>query len=481
MKNGTLTIAQPLLRLVDPHECTDNRQARSVHHAIFDALVVRGPDFKMVPALAESWELSEDARTWIFRLRDGVRFHNGEPFDSEAAAFSLMRMGGPDAGSALGQPAVYAQYLGGARIEPIDARRLRLTTESPNADLLDILVDAYMVPPRSAEELGPKFATNPIGTGAFQFVGSDPGDRIVAEANRSHFRGPPSAKRGIWRLVRDPEDRIAGLRTGEVDIASDLRPGDAQLLTAAHGVFRRFRGTMTVAYFFNCARGPMRDRRVRQALNLAIDRNEIIKEVLDGAGYPLSSLAGPGHLGFDPTLELYRPDLREASRLLAESGYANGLVITVSSPSSLPDEALVLATTVARQLGKVGIEATIEVTSDRTEYAHKVRRKEIGDLCLFDSSPLSTHRVLREKLSGTFRGAWWQGYESPQLDHLIEMGSRTVDESEREAIYRQCFRLIHDDAPWLFLYNPEDIYGVSEALRDWSPTVDGFIDPRHLP
>ncbi len=109
-----------------------------------------------------------------------------------------------------------------------------------------------------------------------------------------------------------------------------------------------------------------------------------------------------------------------------------------------------------------------------------MRRKEIGDLCLFDSSPLSTHRVLREKFSSTFRGAWWQGYESKPLDEMVERGSRTVDEAEREALYRDCFRLIHEDAPWLFFYSPEKIYGICEALRDWSPRLDGCINPQLL-
>ena len=482
MLKGTVTIAQGRLRLVDPHDCTDVKGERSIHEAIFDALVTRGRDLSIVPGLARSWEVSPDGRTWTFFLQEGVQFHNGERFDSEVVKFSIERMARPEMGAALGAPSVYAQYLEGVRIKIVDEYTIQLTTESPNADLLDILVDGYMLPPQAVQKMGDDFKHNPVGTGAFRFAEWVPGERVVAEANESYFRGAPNVKRVAWKLIPDSTERVQELKSGRADVISRVEPGDAEEIAAAEGIHVvKLRGTTSIIYLFNCARGPFRQAKVRQAVNFAVDKTGIINSVLHGAGYVLSGFVGPWHFGFDGEVKPYPYDPVKASELLAEAGYADGLNITMDSPTSSPAEAMQLSELIAGQLEEVGIHTDLNVTTDRAIYANKVSRKEIGDMCCFDSSPLSTYRVLREKISSRFKGAWWQGFENEQIDELIDMGNQTVDDKKREEVYRQCFRLIHDDAPWLFLYNPQNIFGVADRLGDWCPRLDGCIIPQHIP
>ena len=482
MLKGTLTITQGWLRVVDPHDCTDVKEERSIHEAIFDALVTRGPDLKIVPGLAQSWEVSPDGRTWTFFLQQGVEFHNGEPFNSEVVKFSIQRMARPEMGAALGAPAVYAQYLEGVRMKAVDDYTIQLTMESPNADLLDILVDGYMLPPQALQKMGDDFKHNPIGTGAFKFVEWVPGERVVAEANESYFRGAPRVKRVTWKMVPESAERVKELKSGRADVISGVEPGDIEEIAAGEGIHVvKLRDTTSIIYLFNCARGPFKQAKVRQAVNYAVDKTGIINSVLHGAGYVLNGFAGPSHFGFDAEIKPYPYEPVKASKLLAEAGYADGLTITMDSPTSSPAEALQLSEIIARQLEEVGIHTDLNVTTDRALYANKVSRKEIGDMCCFDSSPLSTYRVLREKISSRFRGAWWQGFENEQIDELIDMGNQTVDDKKREEVYRQCFRLIHEDAPWLFLYNHQNILGVADRLGDWCPRLDGCIIPQHIP
>lgn len=475
MERAQLTIAQGILRLVDPHDCTDIKEARSVHEAFFDALVTRNQDLSYGPGLAKSWTVEPDARTWTFTLHEGITFHNGEACDTEAVKFSIERMARPDTGAALGASAVYAQYLGGTELEILDAQTLRLTTQTPTADLLDILVDGYILPPKAVENLGAAFKDSPIGTGAYRFVEWAPNNRIVGEANSDYFRGAPASKRVVWKLVRDQQARLDALTNREADIAIDLGPTITAAPTNDSVSFIKIRGTTSIIYFLNCRKGVCQDQRVRQALNFATDKGEILETLLKGGGYPLSSFVGAGHMGFDPDLEPYPHDSARARELLSAAGYKNGLSLQMISPTSFPAEAEPLSQLLVSQLERVGIHCELTIMFDRTEYANAVRRKEIRDLCCFDSSPLSTYRVLREKLSEENRGAWWQGYGNPKVDMMVDQARRTVNTVARAQLYRECYRTVHEDAPWLFLYDPQHTFGVSDNFRQWRPRSDGTV------
>jgi len=485
---GTLTIAQPTrsesqlgcFKLVDPHDWTDVKEIISINEAIFDALVTRGPDLNIMPGLARRWEVSPDGQSWTFFLHEGIAFHNGERVDSHAVKFSLERMAKPPTEAAFAEATVFTQYLQDVQIEALDDYTIRLTTESPNADLLDILVDGYMVPPKAIQNMGEDFKFNPIGTGAFKFVEWVPGERVVAEANDLYFRGAPEVRRVVWQLIPESAERLRALKCGEADIILGVEPKDVDEIGTKQGIHVvKMRDTCSYVYFFNCFKeSSFRHFKVRQAVNFAVDKTAVINSVLQGAGYVLSGFVGPLHFGFDPGVEPYPYDPPKASKLLAEAGYADGLTITIDTPTSLPAEAEQLSKVIAEQLEKVGIHANLNVTKDRLLYANRVRRKEIGDMCCFDSTPLSTYRVLREKIGSRFKGTWWQGYENKEVDELIDAGNQMFDDVKREDLYRRCFRLIHDDPPWLFLYNVQNIFGVADELGDWRPRLDGCVIPQ---
>jgi len=473
-----VTIAQHRVELEDPHNCTDNRDVLAVQTALFDPLVAYDPQMRYVPGLAESWTTADDARTWTFRLRPDAEFHDGRAVDAEAVACSLKRMARPDMGVTLGAPGVYHQYLADMDLTILDRHTIRLTLAQPLADLLDVLVTGYILPPDALEGRGEGPRSAPVGSGPFELTDYQQGVCVRAARNRSYFNGIPEIETVQWLRVPDPRERLQLIREGKAQIAAG--PPYADALENQGLSYIRSRGSTVYIIIFNTRETPLKDPRVRLALNLGVDRRELIDEVLNGAGYPLSGFISPAHFGFDPAQPDFPCDPRRARTLLREAGYGQGLSLTLDSPISLPNEARRLSRALSRQLARIGVAMDIVYTEDRELYANKVRLKDIHDMCVFDSSPLSTFRVLKEKVDARFAGSWWQGYHNAPVEKLLDQAQSTADNARRRDIYRQCFRLLNEDPPWLYLYNYMEITYVAAALSAWQFPAHGVIDPRYL-
>lgn len=469
----TITITQGQLPLADPHDCTDGADALALYHALYDTLL-RREGGSIVPGLAEGWEVSDDARRWRFRLRNGVTFHDCQPCDAAAVKVTLERMARPDKGYALGSPAVWRQYLGGARIEA-DGRDLTVTLAEPMADFADVLVQGFIVAPSALPALDAGDTGAQCGTGPYRLLDMT-ADRIDMEANPEHHAGPPRNARLRWLRVPVAADRHAML-PGEADVATTLDPASPEM---AGVTLTRYRAPVAIIYLLNAAAGPLADARLRRALTLTVDREALIDEVMDGHAEPLRGFVSPAHFGAgDGAGVAHDPD--EARRLLREAGYGAGLTLEVDCPTSLPDEAERLTEALARQLAEVGITLDVHIHRDREAYAHMVRRKEIRDLCVFDSSPMSTFRVLHEKIDSRVAGAWWQGYRNGQVEALLDRGRATPDAAARAALWREVYGLLQDDPAWLTLYNPHRATGLTGDYPGFVMPEDGVLDVRHLP
>lgn len=464
----TTTIVQKRLHLGDPHDCTDIADTLTVLDGLYDALVLRdGAGYR--PGLADRWIVSDDARCWRFTLRANQRFHDGTSCDADAVAASLRRMARPDMGATLGAPGVWAQYLGGADIVAEARDVLRITLAQPMADLLDVLVYGYVLAPDSLQDP----TARPVGTGPWRVTRRD-SLRIEAESADGH----PEARQGrlVWELQADPAARVAALSAGAA-AANDL-PATAVLpdgWTACE-----YRDPTAIIFLFNATRPAMADPRVRRALNLALDRRALVAQVLCGFGDPLQGFVGPAHPGHVPSPDA-APRRDKARRLLAEAGHGGGLTLVADTPTSLPAEAEALTAAVAAQLAEVGVGLTIQRWPDREGYAHRVRRSEVADLCVFDSSPMSTFRVLHEKIDSRMQGAWWLGYRNPTIEALLDKARITVDAGRRAELYRDCFTALQDDPPWLFCYQHRKRLGLRGNHVGWTMRPDGVLDTRRLP
>ena len=468
-------IAQARLGIHDPHDCTDASDELPILHAIYDTLVRRdGQGF--VPHLAQRWEVSQDARVWTFHLQPGVLFHDGTSCDAGAVAQSLARMARADKGYTLGAPAVWRQFLGGAVLEVLDPMTLRVSLQAPMADLEDVLEQAFIVAPSAFAALDAGDHTMQIGSGPYRMV-SVGAEAIHAVRVDSHFAGLPRNAEITWQLVPDAAQRLDLLQNGKVQVANGL---DFEASRSLGQMRHAFLSPVAIIFLLNAAKGPLADPRLRRALSLAVDRGAIVRDVMGGAARPLHGFVSPNHFGAGTGSGIVQ-DRDLARALLAEAGYASGLTLEVDCPTRLPDEAQRLTAALAAQLAQIGITLNIHIHPEREEYAHMVRRKEIRDMCVFDSSPMSTYRVLFEKIDARVAGSWWQGYCNRHVEALIDEGRITIDRAARAQLWQQAYALMQDDPAWLTLYNPLRVIGLAGDHPGFAMPADGVIDVARLP
>ena len=458
------TILQPSVQLADPHICSDAKNRLNLLSAIFDTLVRRDAAGLFVAGLASEWHVADDAQTWTFALRDDVLFHNGEQMRASDVVASLRRACDPSVGGELGTEGVWASYLGDAAISVADGNRVQVVTSQPMADLLDLLVAIPIMPQSVLADLPNVF----VGSGPWKLAAHD-GERVVLETFADSRVRQPAIEResgsGVqrlsWQAVPDEALRIEALRAGRADLITDLSYRNTKNLDkTGHRVLAR-QSNLCVAFLCNASRGPCADRQVRQALNYAVDVERMIEQALDGGAAPLNGPLTPHHFGCDPMRPAYSHNPDKAYALLAASGAETELVVDL--PTTIPNEAPLLGELLAEDLADIGFEVELRSFTDRTAYAHMVKAKEIDDVCCFDSSPLSTYRVLREKLNSDVAGPWWQGYHNAKVNGLLDDASRTVDTAQRQAIYRQAYRLLVDDAPWVALYHPTNYWASNDG------------------
>src|SRR3990170_1118003 len=297
--------------------------------SMFDSLVGRDADNRIVPQLAESWKLLDDL-TWQFKLRKGVAFHNGEPFNAAAVRFTIERVLDPNQKSP--NRANIAEIT---KVEVLDDSTVNLITKQPYAVLLNRLLDFPILPPRyTAEKGNAAVALRPVGTGPFRFVELVKDDRLVVEAFDRHWRGSPKIRRIVFKPIPEPFTRAAALRNNEVDLVTTLPPNLARELAPVAGIrVHSVPSTWIIYLGLNAFKKPLSDVRVRQALNYATDVNAIIKNVLDGNGRRLEGPFTPQMFGYDATVKGYAHDPARAKRLLAEAGYPDGVEVTLEAPA----------------------------------------------------------------------------------------------------------------------------------------------------
>ena len=457
-----LRVVQPHVRMGDPHVCSDDRHRLSLLHTVYRPLVRRGAGGAFLPAFARAWRTDASATRWTFDVDTGERWHDAAPVSAGDAAASLVRLRDHPPDGELGTSGVYQGYLRGCAITAWDAATLEVVTPEPMADLLDVLAELFVLP---EAHLGDAAALPP-GSGPYRLVERDEDEVVLERVDRARDATGPARLR--FSALADAEARAAAVATGEAAVASDVDPRVTGIAT----LFQP--GSVATAFMFALDRGATADARVRRALNLAVDVPSLIGDLFAGRADPSASPCTPTQLGFDPALEPYPYDPEGARRMLAEAG-ADGLRLTFDVPSRLPDEAPRLAAMLSEQFARVGVTLEVVEHSDRPAYAEMVRDGRIHDAACFDSSPHSAFRLLREKFHAGARGPWWLGYANERFDALVDEAQRSSGLARRRTLYRQAARLLHHDAPWLYLYVAQLVWGLGAEHAAWRPTVDGLM------
>ena len=453
--------------VVDPSSLDPQKQFseknHTICHQIFDGLLRFDNDGRIEPALAVSWRRLDPLKV-EFKLRKGVRFHNGEPFNAASVKFTIDRYLDPKTGF----PAL-AFISTIDRVDIIDDETVVIVTKFPDGLLLNRLAGfVVIVPPGYLGKVGEaKFATHPVGTGAFKFVSWEAGKSITLERNPAYWMpGYPKAEVLTFRFI-PTKHQLEELYAGRVDILTEL-PGTATMAVAKNpgtAVVKK-ESFYTLAANFNLTRGPLRDRRVRQALNFAVDRDELIRYDLMGNGRPLATFSMPGEEGFNSDLRPYPYDLARATKLLKDAGYGKGFKLKAFVKSTGERAARIIKV----QWKKVGVDLDYEIKNEG-DFISQIKSADL-DLAFGGSPDPMAHVFFIQSIS-LYSQSPYSIVNSPEYDRgLVEMAS-TLDDETRVQLAKKLDQYIYDEAFGVFTYQRTKIYGVRRGV-DFVPSVTGM-------
>ena len=444
---------------------------------IFDTLLMR--DHKTLAfkgSLAESWRLV-NLTTWQFKLRRGVRFHNGEPFDAAAVKFSVERMLDPKFGSSHRGLISDIDH-----VDVVDAHTANVVTQKPFPLLPQRMSSGVcgtisMVPPKYVADVGEAgAAAKPVGTGPYKFVEWVKDDHITLEANRDYFLGRPAIDRVVFRVVPELSTRVAALVSGQADLVLYVPPDQVAKVNASGAgkiIVSHLGGLVIMTVITNYLMpGPWEDVRVRRAINYAVDMDTIIKTVLGGYADPVGMPLERGAFGFDTSIKFPGYDPAQAKALLRQAGHGSGFSMTLNVPNHRYINDVEVMQAIASMLGTVGIQANVQVT-EQSVYVTKWAKRELlpaymvawGGGGLFDADLLFNSLASHSALSI---------YKNPALDAVLEQARTTIDTPKRKSLYYQAQQIVVREVPLIKAYQQATIFGVSNRLA-WEPWIDGMV------
>lgn len=432
---------------LDPAQTKDTITYLAIFQ-MFDTLVREEPDGSLVPGLAESWEVNEDSTELTFKIRQGVKFHNGDTMTVEDVAYSINR--------AIASPATSAYTSTMDRMEVIDDEHVKLYLKEPYIAIISCLSNASLaiVSKRAVEEAGDDFARNPIGTGPYKYASWSQGERIIMERFDDYFRGPAPIKDLTFRIMPDKSTAAIALEKGEIDVLYFPNTSDRKHLLSLPNVNYQEGMAATLWYVaFNCRDSVFANEKLRKAVCYALDRDAIIAAGADGLGMPMEGCIPANVKFYDPKFEGYEYDLEKAKQLMIEAGYADGLNITMkcnqSSQYAKPTEVI------QAQLREIGINANIELM-ERAAYLEETQVRCDFELTFYvitnsisDPDYICTRRF-HTKMEGG--GNNFTLHKIEGLDEIIDSARGDKNDVTRGEKYRKIAELIRDHAVIAPLY-----------------------------
>jgi peptide/nickel transport system substrate-binding protein len=483
--SGKVVVAQGVdPTTLDPQD-HEETPAFNVLLNIYDTLLVRDKDLKISPWLATSYKLINPT-TWEFKLRQGVKFTNGEEFDAEVAKFSLERMANPANNLRMTALRVIDH------VEVKDKYTIRIITAKP-FPVLDahLTLRGAMIPPKYFKEHDKAFlARNPVGTGPFKFVKWVKDDQIELEANEQWWHGAPKIKTLIFRPIPEETTRMSALETGEVDIATNVPPHLVKeiknhpkvTVSSAPSVRTIFIPIYTVQCemiqgSFDCTKpiqSPVANPKVRQAINYAVDVDSIIKNVLEGQAIRTATTLTTKHFGYDPKIKPFPHDPARAKKLLAEAGYPNGIDLVLNSPNGRYPKDKEVSEAVAGQLTQVGIRTQLKVY-EWTTYMNNIAYRHGGAPMWLIGWGNTTWDADYTWVPMFHTGQILANYWNPDFNALLDEAQINMNPKRRQDLYSKAGRFFLDDPPAISLYQQIDNYGVSRRLQ-WTARPDERIE-----
>ncbi|MEM3062452.1 MAG: ABC transporter substrate-binding protein [Nitrososphaerota archaeon] len=459
---GELVVANiaDVLRM-DPMLITDVPTA-TIAYQIFDFLVRYNHETKQYePGLAISWEASEDAKTWTFKLRKGVKFHDGTPFNAEAVKFTIDRVLDPQSKSPLSQD--FRDNV--ESVEVVDEYTVVFHLKNPLASFLDRIIrnqGAMIVSPTAVKKYGDDFSNHPVGTGPFMFKEWIPGERVVLVKNPDYWGGAPIIDTLIFKPMPESAAQVAALQAGQVDVILSIPKESLEILEKDPNVLvLKMPGYTTFGIVFNCESEFFMDKRVRQALNYAIDKNEIVNALFKGMGVRIYSPLPSASWAYTEDVNKFEYNPEKAKALLEEVGWKpgpdgilekDGKKFSFVCITQEGKEAEDLVTAVQSYLKKIGIDMKIQIFEYGTWVDMLVTHQfDAGYIWWAAGAGDPDHYF-----PFLFYSTGWANcglYSNSKVDELIIKVSQTPSFEERKKLAAEAQKLIVDDVAWIHFYS----------------------------
>ena len=471
-----LVISQPAeATTMDPGRST---QVLTVNYFVnlYDTLTRWDTSLQLQPGLATSWK-NVNETTWEFTLRQGVKFHDGAPLTAEDVKATLERNLQP------GKTVVTPGFTTIEAVQIASPTVIRIITKKPDPLIAVRMAQmgSQILPARLTTDDGVKeLARRPIGTGAYRFVEWVKDERLVMEANRDWWGWegkPPAIERVVWKPIPDDFPRIVALEKGEADIITNVPPD--RMKSIADGRATRLvtvQATRYVVLSMNTTQPPLSDKRVRQAMHYALDVAAIIKNLYAGMGKPFSGGVADTDFGYNGALKPYPYDPGKAKALLTQAGYGGGVDLTVHAGTGTMVNDKALIETIVDMWGRVGIRGRIEMMEmGARQRMNNERAVPPSGLLLGNpqSTLLDADGSLWRIFHPTgFNGKYWIGSQPGQRFHdLMEQARYSLDPKKRKALYAEATAIIHEEKPWLELFQEVVVYGTSRRVA-FRPRAD---------
>lgn len=455
-------IAEP--KSLDPSTVTAVNDFRILMN-LYDGLVrYKDGALEVEPALAESWQISADGKTYTFKLRKGVRFHDGSPFNAEAVKFTFDRMLNEDHPYHDTGPFPLSFFF--SAIESVEASgeyEVRFKLDAPYAPFLANLAypTGLVVSPAAVKKHGKEFGRNPSGTGAFKFDEWQANAKVVVSRHDGYWDGKAPLEAVVFRPITDANTRVAEMLSGGLDVLVEVPPDNvSQFQASSDFVVHEQAGPHVWFLILNAKEGPFANKLVRQAANYAINKKALTEDILQGTAQIAAGPTPPAFAwAYNKSLQPYPFDPEKAKALLKQAGYkGEELTFYVTEGGSGMLDPVAMGTAIQADLQAVGIPVKIE-TYEWNTFLGKVNpglagKADMAEMAWMTNDPDTLPFLALRTGAFPDKGGFNSGYYSnPEVDKLLEAARESTDQKERARLYKKMQEIVRDDAPWVFVAN----------------------------
>lgn len=470
---------------LDPATVTDGESLK-VTQQIFENLIkFKSGTTDLAPALATKWEKKNGGKTYLFHLRKGVKFQDGTDFNADAVVFNFKRwQNGSDKDNFAYYPSMFGGYGDKSVIKDVKAIDDNTVEFDLRNSFAPFLKNLAMTPfaiasPTAVKKEGKDFAKKPVGTGPFKFEKWDKNSKIVLKKNEDYWdKGKPKLNQVIFQVIPDNSSRLNALKNGEIDLMDGVNPSDVKGIKSNDQLKIVNRPPLNLGYLgFNVEKKPFDNKKVRQALNHAVNKQALVDAFYAGNGKPAKNPEPQTIEGFNDQVKPYKYDLDEAKKELADAGYPDGFNMelwTMDNPRPYLPQPTKIAEAIQSTFGKIGVKVKIK-TVEWSTYLEKLEKGEgpaflvgwtgdNGDIDNFLYTLLSKDAIGSNNYSR---------YTNPKVDKMLKQAQSEADNNKRMDLYKKAQVLIHEDAPWIPLVYAEEPLAAKANLQNYKPNPTG--------